>query len=107
MPDRTTVLQDTHAIISHLELSLSSSIAAASPATPCSSSSTQQAYPMPGPLLPSCPKAAAASQLLELYGDEWLVLPAMHFRWSFPQQRQRLIYQFGRWGVMLLPVATE
>lgn len=95
MPDRTTVLQDTHAIISHLELSLSSSsIAAVRPATSCSS--TQQAYPMPRPLLPSCPKAAAASQLLELYGDEWLVLPAMHFRWSFPQQRQRLLYQFGR-----------
>jgi hypothetical protein len=90
LPDRTTVLQDTHATISHLEKrSLSSSSSS-------SSSRSQQTYPMLGPLLPSCPKAAAASQLLELYGDEWLVLPAMHYRWSFPQQRQRLLYQFGR-----------
>jgi hypothetical protein len=54
---------------------------------------------MPEPLLPSSTAAAAAAaMLLELYGDEWLVLPAMHYRWSFPEQRERLLYQFGRWG---------
>jgi hypothetical protein len=57
---------------------------------------------MPGPLLPSSTAAAAAAMLLELYGDEWLVMPAMHYRWSFPEQRERLLYQFGRcvcvWG---------
>eukprot|EP00775_Hariotina_reticulata_P009460 gene9462-9625_t len=71
-PDRTSVLQDTHAIIQNLE----------------------QRFPQ-YPILPSTPCQSLTSQLLELYGDEWLLLPAMHYRWSFPEQLQLLLYQFG------------
>jgi glutathione S-transferase len=74
LPDQTTVLQDSHAIIRHLEAQLQA----------------------PQPLLPATPRRALAAQLLELYADEWLLLPAMHYRWSFPEQRERLLYQFGR-----------
>jgi hypothetical protein len=110
LPDHTTVLQDTHAIITHLEQTLSQQQQQQQQQQQVSYQDShhhhhhhhqqqqQQPFPMlmPRPLLPSTPKAAAASQLLELYGDEWLLLPAMHFRWSFPQQQQRLLYQFGR-----------
>lgn len=95
LPDRTTVLQDTHAIIQHLEHQLTQQQQGQAAA----SMRQQQLQPYPmaaAPLQPRSPKLAAASQLLQLYGDEWLVLPAMHYRWSFPQQRQRLLYQFGR-----------
>ena len=35
--------------------------------------------------------------LLELYGDEWLVIPAMHYRWSvLAQQREFVLSEFGR-----------
>ena len=130
LPDHSTVLQDTHAIIQHLEqeytqqqikqhhhnrhpqqhlthntssTSTPSSSQGPNTTSQCTVSTTtiskavgQAVYPMPAPLLPGSVQQAAASQLLELYGDEWLLLPAMHYRWSFPQQRQRLLYQFGR-----------
>jgi hypothetical protein len=35
--------------------------------------------------------------LLELYGDEWLIIPAMHYRWSvLDQQRDFILSEFGR-----------
>ncbi len=36
----------------------------------------------PGPsVYPSTPRQHLAALLLEVYGDEWLVIPAMHYRW--------------------------
>ncbi len=37
------------------------------------------------PLFPSTPVQRIAAYLIELYGDELGVLPAMHYRWSFPE----------------------
>jgi glutathione S-transferase len=37
------------------------------------------------PLYPASPVQRIVSHLLELYADECLVLPAMHYRWSFPE----------------------
>jgi glutathione S-transferase len=37
------------------------------------------------PLYPKRPAQRIASQLLEIYADEILILPAMHYRWSFPE----------------------
>jgi len=34
------------------------------------------------PVMPAGPRQRLASQLLELYGDEWLLIPAMHYRWN-------------------------
>jgi glutathione S-transferase len=34
--------------------------------------------------------------LLEVYADEWLVIPAMHYRWSLPENRAFAIREFGR-----------
>ena len=32
---------------------------------------------------PTTPKQKLVSLLLELYGDEWLLIPAMHYRWNY------------------------
>ena len=55
-----TILQDTTVIIDHFE--------AASP----------------GPsIYPETPRQRLAALLLEAFGDEWLVIPAMHYRWNY------------------------
>lgn len=35
------------------------------------------------------------SLLLECYGDEWLVIPAMHWRWNYQESMEQLLYEFG------------
>lgn len=46
---------------------------------------------------PSKPKQKLVSLLLEVYGDEWLVIPAMHYRWAYQHVNQPFIYQqFGK-----------
>ncbi len=42
----------------------------------------EAARPEPS-VLPSGPVQKLASLLLELYADEWLVIPAMHYRWNY------------------------
>ncbi len=56
-------------------------------------------------MYPSTPKQKLVSLLLEVYGDEWLVIPAMHYRWNFPQQNERFIY--AAFGSMVLPNAPK
>jgi glutathione S-transferase len=41
-------------------------------------------HPEPA-LYPTTPVQRVVAYLLELYADEFLVLPAMHYRWSFPE----------------------
>lgn len=50
------------------------------------------------PALPpaDCPKQRLACFCLELMGDEWLKLPAMHYRWSFPENFPFLQHEWGR-----------
>ncbi|MFQ3245150.1 MAG: glutathione S-transferase [Arenicella sp.] len=50
---------------------------------------------------PDTPKQKLASLLLEVYGDEWLVIPAMHYRWNFPEKNEKFIY--AAFGSMVLP----
>lgn len=46
---------------------------------------------------PSGPRQRLVSLLLEVYGDEWLIIPAMHYRWNFPGENQPFIdEEFGR-----------
>lgn len=37
------------------------------------------------PLYPTTPAQRVTAYLLELYADEFMLLPAMHYRWSFPE----------------------
>lgn len=45
---------------------------------------------------PPTPVLALASQLLELYGDEWLVMPAMHYRWHYKRNMPLIMSEFGQ-----------
>lgn len=75
------VLQDTTAIIDVLEAQ----------------------FPEPG-VYPETPRQRLAALLVELYGDEWLLIPAMHYRWNFPADNQPFIYdEFGRMGFPWFP----
>jgi glutathione S-transferase len=50
---------------------------------------------------PGTPKQKLVSLLMEVYGDEWLVIPAMHYRWNFPEKNEKFIYT--AFGSMVLP----
>jgi len=47
-------------------------------------------------IYPEGPAQRLVAVLLELYGDEWLVMPAMHYRWHFKGENLRFIVrEFG------------
>lgn len=74
-------IQDTTCIIDHLE----------------------QQYPEQS-VYPSSPKQQLAAMLLECYGDEWLVMPAMHYRWQFKRYNLKFILkEFGETAFPQLP----
>ncbi|WP_163934974.1 glutathione S-transferase family protein [Paraferrimonas sp. SM1919] len=55
----------------------------------------EQSYPKAS-VYPSTPKQKLAALLLEFYGDEWLLLPAMHYRWSHLDKHHDFIMkEFG------------
>ena len=71
-----TLVQDTTNIIDYLE---------------DQGLAVQSAYP-------SEPLTKLLALILELFGDEGLLRPAMHYRWNFPDQTQRFIsHGFGGW----------
>lgn len=46
---------------------------------------------------PTAPKQRMAALLMELFGDEWLLIPAMHYRWNFLAEQGDFVYsEFGR-----------
>ncbi len=66
---------------------------------------------------PSTARQRLAALLLELFGDEWLVLPAMHYRWHYRRNLGRLLSAFGQlmaprapsvlWPAAGLPLAAH
>lgn len=45
---------------------------------------------------PNGAKQHLTALLFELYGDEWLRIPAMHYRWNFPDDNlEFIIHEFG------------
>jgi glutathione S-transferase len=51
------------------------------------------------PVIPAGPRQRLASLLLELYGDEWLLIPAMHYRWN----HDNFPFIFEEFGGTLFP----
>jgi len=61
-------------------------------------------FPRPS-VYPEGPVQKLVSLLFELYGDEWLLLPAMYYRWWFTEDNYDFIaMEFGRTS---MPEATE
>lgn len=75
MPDGE-IVQDTGDIISHIE-------------------AHEKREP---PVWPQTPLLRFVSELLHLYGDEWLVIPAMHYRWSYNED-----WAYGEFGALSAP----
>jgi len=50
-------------------------------------------------VMPDTPSQRLAALLLELYGDEWLLMPAMHYRWNF----DNFPFVFDEFGRSLFP----
>lgn len=56
----------------------------------------EQRFPEPS-VYPATPKQRLTALLLEVYGDEWLLIPAMHYRWAYPEDNGAFIFEeFGR-----------
>lgn len=58
----------------------------------------EQRYPERS-VYPEGPVQRLVALLFEVYGDEWLLLPAMHYRWNVPENRAFAIQEFGRLSV--------
>ena len=52
-------------------------------------------------MMPTTPLKKLIALLLEVYGDEWLLIPAMHYRWYFKEDNYQFITQ--KFGGMLKP----
>ena len=59
----------------------------------------------PPSVFPDGPVQKLAALLLELYGDEWLVLPAMHYRWSY--NRDFAYSEFGKLSAPEAPAEEQ
>tara|TARA_R110000868_G_scaffold120773_1_gene320584 strand:- start:19883 stop:21010 length:1128 start_codon:yes stop_codon:yes gene_type:complete len=60
----------------------------------------------PGPsVYPDGPVQKLVALILELFGDEWLVIPAMHYRWAF--NREFAQAEFGATSYPDLPPAEQ
>jgi len=72
------VWQDTTVIIDHME----------------------ERFPQPS-VYPATALRKLVALILELFGDEWLLLPAMHYRWNYPDENLPFIY--GEFGKLMFP----
>lgn len=54
----------------------------------------ERRFPMP-PVYPQTPVQRVVAYLIELYADEFGVLPAMHYRWSFPESEAKARADFA------------
>ncbi|MCP5041029.1 MAG: glutathione S-transferase family protein [bacterium] len=54
----------------------------------------EAAHPDP-PLIPAAPVQRVVAYLIELYGDEMGILPAMHYRWSFDESIAKIGVDFA------------
>jgi glutathione S-transferase len=54
----------------------------------------EERHPDP-PLYPKTPVQRVVAHLIELYGDEMGLLPAMHYRWSFAESVEKVVVDFS------------
>ncbi|MBY9065466.1 glutathione S-transferase N-terminal domain-containing protein [Hyphomonas sp. WL0036] len=54
------------------------------------------------PALPETPVQRFVAELLHLYADEWLTLPAMHYRWSYNED-----WAYAEFGALSAPEASR
>ena len=52
---------------------------------------------------PDTPKQYFVALLMELCGDEWLSMAALHYRWNYPENTHYILNQFGKNAFPYLP----
>ena len=52
---------------------------------------------------PSTAKQQLVARLLEMHADEWLVLSALHYRWTEPATRDFIVNAFGQYALPMMP----
>lgn len=70
--DDGTALQDSSVIINHFE----------------------NRYP-DKPIVPASPELKIVCLMMELFGDEWLPMASLHYRWNYPENYDFIISEFG------------
>lgn len=78
--DAPYVLQDSSAIIDHYE----------------------SQYPQKS-VIPDEPLHKISAYILEIMGDEWLILAALHFRWNYPENHSYIYEEFGKYAIPKWP----
>lgn len=58
-------------------------------------------------ITPRSPRQRLTSALLELFGDEWLVIPALYYRWTRPASTAFALDAFGRSAAPRLPAPVR
>lgn len=51
---------------------------------------------------PDTPNQRLVALLMEVFGDEWLVIPAMHYRWNYNEE-----WVYGEFGAVAAPEASK
>lgn len=54
-------------------------------------------------VIPSTPRQRVAALLLEVHGDEWLPILAIHYRWNVPENGRFAVREFARDGLPWIP----
>lgn len=52
---------------------------------------------------PTTTRQRIASALFEVYGDEWLIMAALHYRWNLPDNAAFAVAEFARFGLPWVP----
>jgi len=84
MDEKGEVTQDSSVIIDHLEARFPDN-----------------------PVNPSLPKQRFVSMLMELCGDEWLTMAALHYRWNYPENRKFILNEFGQSALPYFPGVVQ
>ena len=66
----------------------------------------ERRFPEPS-ITPQGPRQRLTSLLLELHGDEWLPIPALHYRWNTPENEAFAFAEFGRDGLPWFPAVIQ
>ncbi len=75
-----TVIQDSTVIINHYE----------------------EKFP-DKPIIPQSPKLKILCMMIELFGDEWLPMASLHYRWNYPENTDFIMSEFGSNALPYMP----
>ena len=55
------------------------------------------------PIFPQSPKIKILCMMVELFGDEWLPMASLHYRWNYPENYDFIMSEFGSNALPYMP----